>query len=369
MALLASLALVAFGTSFPSLTPIAFQGNAVGEWWFSLVSAIGWIGLSLLFLIFPNGSFVPRWTAGVFLFILLVDVSSFFNQGIIWNRMPGSAYLLPLWYVGSTLILIYSQVFRYWKVSSRAQRQQTKWVVYGLAVSMIGFVVMSLLFDPRLNDGSALTYVYLNAILNMSLLAIPLTLTLAVLRRRLWDIDPLVRRTLIYGALTLSVAALYIFSVYYLSRIFETENNLFISLTSTALVAVAFAPLKEKLQRLINRMWKGRHDDPYSVLLDLGSQLVRPMAPEAMLEALASTIKDSLRLPYTGIAIGLGEKDAFVASSGSPLDEVLSYPIIHRGEKLGTLYLSRRSPGKPSLRRITSFWRCSCTKRARSWKM
>jgi signal transduction histidine kinase len=211
---------------------------------------------------------------------------------------------------------------------------------------MVGFVGMSLLFDPRLNDGSAMTYVYLNAFLHLSLLVIPVTLTMAVLRHRLWDIDPLVKRTLVYAALSLCVAVIYIFSVYYLSRLFETKNNLIISLTSTAIVAVAFAPLKEKLQRLVNRMLKGRHDDPYAVLLELGSQLVQPLAPEAMLEALASTVKGSLRLPYTGIALGVGGQDALVASSGDPVHEVLSFPIIHRGERLGTLYLSSRSPGE-----------------------
>lgn len=355
MAILAALAMVTFGTSFPSLTSVAFQGDAAQEWWFAFVTTLGWIGLLLLFLFFPNGSFVPRWTVGVFILIVIVNVSSFFNHGMIWNEFSGSAFLLPLWYIGSTLILIYSQIFRFLKVSSPAQRQQTKWVVYGLAVGMIGFVGMSILFDPRLNDGSAMTYVYLNAILNLSLLAIPFTLTMAVLRHRLWDIDPLVKRTLVYGALSLCVAAIYIFSVYYLSRLFQTKNNLIISLTSTAVVAVAFAPLKEKLQRLVNRMLKGRHDDPYAVLLELGSQLVQPMAPEAMLEALASTIKESLRLPYTGIAIGVGGQDAFVASSGEPVHEVLSFPIIHRGERLGTLYLSSRSPGEAFSSEDTKF--------------
>ncbi|WP_028551950.1 sensor histidine kinase [Paenibacillus sp. UNC451MF] len=346
MAILAALAMVAFGTSFPSLTWVASQGIAWQESWFSFVSSLGWIGLSLLFLLFPNGSFVPRWTFVVFLFISIVDISSFFNQGSIWNKFGISAYLQLLWYTSSTLILIYSQIYRFLKVSSPAQRQQTKWVVYGLAVGMIGFVGMSILFDPSMNDGSAMTYVYLNALLNLSLLAIPFTLTMAILRHRLWDIDPLVNRTLVYGALSLCVAAIYILSVYYLSQLFETKDNLFISLASTAVVAAAFAPLKERLQRLVNRMMKGRHDDPYAVLLELGSQLVQPLAPEAMLEVLASTVKESLRLPYAGIALGVGGQDALVASAGVPIHEVRPFPIIHRGEQLGMLYLSCRSPGE-----------------------
>ncbi|CAG7614928.1 histidine kinase [Paenibacillus allorhizosphaerae] len=346
MAILAALAMVSFGTSFPSLTSVAFQGTVLQEWWFTLVATLGWIGLSLLFFLFPNGSFVPRWTFAAFLFITAVDVSSFFNHGSIWNEFNISAYLQLMWYTSSTLILIYSQIYRFRKVSSPAQRQQTKWVVYGLAIGMTGFVGMSILFDPHMNDGSALTYVYLNALLHLSLLAIPFTLTMAVLRHRLWDIDPIVNRTLVYGALSLSVAAIYIFSVYYLSRLFMTKDNLVISLVATAVVAVAFAPLKEKQQMLVNRMMKGRHDDPYAVLLKLGSRLVQPLAPEAMLEALASTVKESLRLPYAGITIGVGGQDTLIASAGEPLHELLPFPIIHRGEQFGILILSCRSPGE-----------------------
>ncbi|RTE11382.1 GAF domain-containing sensor histidine kinase [Paenibacillus whitsoniae] len=346
MAILAALAMVAFGTTFPSLSSVAFSTDTFQGWWFSLVASLGWVGLSLLFLLFPNGAFVPRWTLGVFIFILIVDVSSFFHHGLIWIDITGSEYLEPMWYFGTTLTLLYAQIYRYAKISSLAQRQQTKWVVYGLTVGMIGFLGMSILFSPGMNDGTALTYVYLNAALNLVLLAIPMTLTMAVLRHRLWEIDPLVKRTLVYAALTVCVAALYILSVYYLGRIFETRDNLFVSLTATAIVAVVFAPLKERLQRLIHRMLKGRHDDPYAVLLELGSQLVRPLPPESMLEALADTVKDSLRLPYAGIAIGIGGEDAFVASSGTVQPDVMASPIIHRGERLGTLYVSNRSPGE-----------------------
>ncbi|UJF35724.1 histidine kinase [Paenibacillus hexagrammi] len=346
MALLAVLAMVSFGVTFPSLTSVAFEGYMFHNWWFQWVAMNGWIGLSLLFLLFPNGSFAPKWTRMVFTVILLVDVSSFINGEIIWNQFHLSMYLQMVWYTSSTLILIYAQIYRYLKVSTPAQRLQTKWVVYGLAIGMISFVVMSILFDPRINDGSAITYVYLNALINFGLLAIPVTLTIAVLRHRLWDINPLVNRTLVYGALTLCVAAIYIFSVLYLSHVFETKDNLFISLVATVVVAVVFAPLKEKLQRLVNRMMKGRHDDPYAVLLELGNQLSQPLEPDAMLNALASTIKDSLRLPYAGISIGVGGQSTFTVAAGEAAHEVMSYSIIHRGEQLGTLFLSSRSPGE-----------------------
>ncbi|SDD82985.1 Histidine kinase-, DNA gyrase B-, and HSP90-like ATPase [Paenibacillus sp. UNCCL117] len=346
MGLLAAAAMVSFGTSFPSLTMVASEGSFLAYHWFMMNAMLGWITLSLFFFLFPDGFFVPRWTRFVFFLIVVVDVLQFAYSGRLWTVFNVPEYVRLLWYVGSTVILIYSQVYRFRKVSGAVQRQQTKWVVYGVAIGFVGFLGMSVLFYPGFNDGSAITYVYLNAILNLSLTAIPITLMMAILRQRLWNIDPLVRRTLVYAALSVCVVLLYTMAVLYLSRLFQTKDNFIISLLATAVVAVAFAPLKEWLQRQINRLMKGRHDDPYAVLLELGNQLIQPLAPEAMLDAVVRTVKDALRLTYTAIAIGVGGQEKTVASAGERVNEVHAFPIIHRGEELGTLYIASRSPGE-----------------------
>lgn len=346
MGLLAAAAMVAFGTTFPSLAIVASEGHFLAQQWFMLVSMLGWISLSLFFFLFPDGRFVPKWTRSVFLIILAVDVLQFLYRGQVWSRFDVPEYISLLWYIGSTMILIYSQVYRFRKVSRPTQRQQTKWVVYGVLIGFAGFVGMSILFDPAFNDGSAVAFVYLNAILNLLLTAIPITLMLAILRTRLWNIDPLVNRTLVYAALSVCVILLYSIIVLYLSQVFQTRDNFLVSLLATAMVAVVFAPLKEWLQRQINRLMNGRHDDPYSVLLELGNQLIRPLAPEAMLDAVVRTVKDALRLPYTGISIGVGGQQKMVAAAGEPVNEVHSFPVIHRGEEIGTLYVSSRSPGE-----------------------
>lgn len=346
MGLLAALAMVSFGTSFPSLVMVASEGSIFAHSWFMFVSMLGWISLSLFFFLFPDGMFVPRWTRFVFILIVFVDVLNFLYEGNMWNTLHVPEILQLVWYGSSTFILIYSQVYRFRKISSPAQRQQTKWVVYGVSIGLVGFVGMSALFDPSLNDGTIITYVYLNAILNLSLTAIPITLMFAILRQRLWNIDPLVNRTLVYAALSISVVLLYTVAVLYLSRLFQTRDNYIVSLLATALVAVVFAPLKEWLQRQINRLMKGRHDDPYAVLLELGDQFIQPLAPDAMLGAVVRTVKDALHLPYTGISIGVGGKDTLVAYAGESHYDLLAMPIIHLGKVLGTLHIATRSPGE-----------------------
>jgi len=348
MSLLAAVAMVSFGTSFPSLAAVASQGSEFAELPFMLVAMAGWISLSLFFFLFPDGFFVPRWTRHVFFLIVAVDAVQLLNRGRTWELLHVPEYAQLLWYVGSTGILIYSQVYRFRKVSPPIERQRTKWVVYGVSIGVVGFIVMSILFDPALNDGTVTTYLALNAVLNGALTAIPITLTMAVLRRRLWNIDPLVNRTLVYATLTVCVVALYAVSILYLGRLFRTEDNFVVSLLATAVVAVLFAPLKEWLQRRIHRLMKGRHDDPYAVLLELGDQLIRPLPPEAMLDAVVRTVKEAMRLPYAALSIGVGDggREQMAASVGEPIGALHAYPVIHRGERLGTLHVAARSPGE-----------------------
>ncbi|MBO9597155.1 MAG: sensor histidine kinase [Cohnella sp.] len=347
MGLLAAIAMVSFGTSFPSLVMVSTEPSSFAHHWFNGVSAVGWISISLFCFLFPNGRFVPSWSRYAMGVIAVVDVGTLL-AGTIWRTFGAPEYVQFLWYVSSTLLLIYVQVRRFRSVSSPEERQQTKWVVYGVAVGFVGFGIVSTLFDPRFYNSTALNFIYLNAVLHLFLSAMPITLTLAVLRRRLWDINPLVNRTLVYGALTVGVALLYTAVVLYLSNLFENWNHFVISLIATGLVAATFGPMKEWLQRQVNRLMKGRHDDPYAVLLELGNRLMEPLAPVDMLIAIAKQVREALRLPYAGIAIDIEGKETLIAEAGERREghELHAYPIIYRGRTLGNLYAAGRSTGE-----------------------
>jgi len=348
MGLTAALAMVAFGTSFPSLVMVGSPDASFALGWFHGVSAIGWISLSLFCLLFPDGRFVPSWTRYPLLLIVIVDLVNFFYGGNMWADLKLSVYLQFAWFMSTTVLLIYAQIYRFRRMSTPVQRQQTKWVVYGVTVSFAGFIVISILFDPGIYNGQATSFIYLNAVLHLFLSAIPVTLTLAVLRRRLWNINPLVNRTLLYGALSVCVGLLYAGVVFYLGRLFESWNRFVISLIATGLVAAAFGPIKEWLQLRVDRLLKGRHDDPYSVLLELGSQLMQPLPPAEMLSAVARKVKEALRLPYAGIAIEVEGQETIIAESGERREglELNAFPIVYRGKTLGTLYAANRSSGE-----------------------
>lgn len=342
---LAVLALVAYGTTFPSLVYLSSEGSKVLQKWPDGISTIGWMTLFLFFLLFPSGKLAPSWTFFVWIPFSVVQLASLLFPDTSFNLHHWSGTARILYYLTAIGSIIYSQIYRYRNVSNAEQRQQTKWVVYGVTISFLGFFGISAFF---VSDAafSPVSYIYLTVALHIFVAIIPLTLAFAILRHRLWDIDPLVNRTIVYGMLSLAIVLVYSASVLYLSSVFRTEKSYIISLIATSIVAILFAPLKQWLQRIVNRLMKGRHDDPFAVLVELGDSLIKPMAPERVLGTVARTIQDALRLPHVGISIGMNGQETMAISVGEKKYDVHVFPLIHSGEELGTLLLSSRSLGE-----------------------
>ena len=124
---------------------------------------------------------------------------------------------------------------------------------------------------------SALTLVVLGFV------GIPIAMGIAILKYRLYDIDIVINRTLVYGSLTASVAGIYILAVGTLGVLFQSSGTLLNSLFGTGVVAIVFAPLRDRLQRAVNRLMYGERDDPYAVISRLGRRLEATLEPKEML--------------------------------------------------------------------------------------
>ncbi|QJD82217.1 GAF domain-containing sensor histidine kinase [Cohnella herbarum] len=347
MALLGSIMLISFGATFPQLVHTASQDQQLWGYWFSCISTMGWISLFLFICLFPNGRFMPKWTIiPVIVFASVKIISEIFKDTALDHNYWPLPIVIAL-FVIPIGALIYSQHYRYRACLNREQRQQTKWIVYGFSASLIAFVVISLFFEPSLYD-TPVAFVYLNGFLHLFLLILPLTLTFGILRKRLWDVDPVVKRTLVYFLLSACIVALYSLSIVFFGKMFHSENRFLPSLISTVVVAILFAPLKERLQRSVNRMMKGRHDDPFGMLSDLRSLLVKPLPPEEMLDTIVRFIRQSLRIPYAAIAVEVKGIDRIASSDsdGEDITENQTFRIIHRGEEVGALIVANR-PGEP----------------------
>ncbi|MBA4115489.1 MAG: GAF domain-containing sensor histidine kinase, partial [Rubrobacter sp.] len=254
-----------------------------------------------------------------------------------------AAELLLVW--GSTLAV---QVYRYRRVSDAPQRQQTKWVLFGfvLGVSTIVIEGLATVVFPQFNAPDSRFWLLEGTWVALLFTPIPLSIGIAILRYRLWDIDPIINRTLVYGALTVAIVAIYVLVVGYLGAIFRTGGNLAISLLATGVVAVLFQPLRDRLQRSVNRLMYGERDDPYKVISRLGERLESTLAPEAVLPAIIQTVREALKLPYAAIALKEGESFAVAAESGSSVKDPLRLPLVYQGETVGELLLAPRAPGE-----------------------
>ncbi len=179
---------------------------------------------------------------------------------------------------------MFALLYRYRRVSSQVERQQTKWVVFACTIFLVsaGAALLELnvlpYYFPALGLSNQLAQLLSALVIWLLPVLIPLSIGIALLRYHLWDIDILINRTPVYGVLTVSIVALYVLVVVGLGMLFQVQGNLVIALLATGLVAVLFQPLRTRLQRTVNRLMYGDRDDPYRVISRLGLRLEATLA-------------------------------------------------------------------------------------------
>ena len=347
--LVALLVVAIVGADFPpnlfqllSTEPLRAILGLFVTYWFPLM-------LVVIFYVFPDGRFTPRWTiapailwAGSLAWTFIVTRT--FDGPGGWPRL-----IVPLVLLGSIIV---AQTYRYFRVSGPVERQQTKWLLGGLGTLLTTFAAGNavLAVTGGFNDvpppSADVIWPIFEAVSGLATIGLPIALAIAVLKYRLFDLDLVVNRALVYGGLTVSVVGIYVLVVGYLGALFRTGGNLFISLFATALVAIVFQPLRERLQRGANRLLWGQRDEPYAVLTGLGRQLEATLAPNSILPTIVETVAAALKLPYVAVTLQMDDGTQVVAEYGdeeSSSAEIV--PLVHRGERVGELRLSPR-PGE-----------------------
>jgi signal transduction histidine kinase len=163
------------------------------------------------------------------------------------------------------------------------------------------------------------------------------------------EASPVVKRPLLYGTLTTIVITGYILVVGSIGVLVQqTRVALILSLFLIGVIAILFQPLRDHLQRAVNRLVYGERDNPYVVLSRLGKHMEATLAPESVLPTIVETIARSLKLPYAAIALKHEDELTIEVAYGSPMEqEQRRFPLVYHGEQLGELILSPRSPGEP----------------------
>jgi hypothetical protein len=301
MALLVALFLVLFpaaqgigspdavGAAYPSLrAPMAF------------LDTLGWLSLLLFFFLFPDGRFVPRWTLGIVFVYALANI-----PGSLFPAPPHGTILETITFlIGFPLLIVvvgiglFSQIYRYRRVSNPVQRQQTKWVVYGIVAAVIlftGFVTIGHFFFSR----PALFPVLLsNTVIYGIELLIPLSIGFSALHYRLYDIDVLINRTLVYGTLTSMLALLYFGLIFALQSLLGgiiNSNNGVAIVISTLVIAALFQPLHRRIQTIIDHRFYRRKYDAARTLAAFSATLRNEVDLSQLSEHLLGVVQETMQ--------------------------------------------------------------------------
>lgn len=308
----------------------------------------GVVSFALVFSLFPNGQFVPRWVRWLVLMWMVGEIPDTFLR----NSSSIVKILNQLWYPPLFTVFIIGfvimQAYRYRSVSNAIERQQTKWAVFGFAIALLLFAVYILL--GVILPSSILTNILANLVANtmlyLFLLCIPLSIGVSLFRYRLWDIDIIVNRTLVYGTLTACIIVINGLIVGIFSALFQQRANFVVSLLASGVTIVLFQPLRLRLQSAVDRLMYGERDNPYKVISRLGQRLEAALAPETVLPTIVETVAQSLKLPYAAIVLTEEKEAKMVAVYGKAQEEVAHLPLTYQAEPVGELLLAPRAPGE-----------------------
>ena len=367
-----TLALEPFGQVYALHALVADPGSLPAGRALAWVSNVVWpvpiTGLVLLFLLFPTGHPVtPRWRIVGWITMALLAISlggalilatsiwahpfqePIEVQGGTWVDLAKVVILIAvLAQIVAMFLALVSIVIRY-RRSTGTERLQLKWFVSAAAVTVVVLTV-SVFYDSPVVD----------ALVSVSLLGLWVAMGIAMVKHNLYDIDLILNKAIAYGALAVIFTAVYVLIVVVIGAVIGVTEGL--SLVATAIVAVAFQPLRERAQHFANRLVYGERATPYEVLSrfseqvgetysgeDIHVRMVRLLAEGTGATSAAAWLKvgDEYRPVATWPTNGL---PAPVRAAGERTpefeDATTSVPVKHRGQQLGMLTLVK-PPNEP----------------------
>ena len=294
-------------------------GGAVAAWLSNLMQTSFVYSILFLVLLFPSGKLlslrwrVVAWTGGfaiaasvVSLALLPGPLESFPS---VRNPFGGPAFLDWIYAVGGLISLaclvaaIASLILRFRR--SRAQeRMQLKWFVYAAALGFIAVLMVTLFDLPAVNEQT--DAVVETIVWTLAPLSLPFSAGIAILRYRLYDIDILINRTLVYGSLSALLALVYIGGVATTQAIFrgltgQQEQPQLAIVVSTLVIAALFTPLRRRIQRFIDRRFYRSKYDARKALEAFSARLRDETDLEALNKQLVGVVRETMQPAHVSV--------------------------------------------------------------------
>jgi signal transduction histidine kinase len=316
-------------------------------WFTDALYFISMVTLPVILMLFPTGRVLSR-RAGRLLALPIISVS-FGTVGQLFisdndvdvqgrTLTNPAGHLLPIW-LSSTLINVAMLAFfagvvaavvvlvlRY-RRSGTQVRQQTKWVVWAGSIGVVELVTELI---PG-NNVSQYTGPIASALISASV-------CVAILRYRLFDIDLVINRTLVYLLLSAGVVGLYVAVIAAVDVVVGEPVEIGSGLLAAAVVALAFGPARSRLQQGVDRLLYGERRNPYRVISQFGQRLEDARGADE-LAVVVQTVTQTLKLPYAAI---VGQSGRTLAEHGTAAGPLVNVPLSYQGMPMGRLLVSPR---------------------------
>ncbi len=330
--------------------PLAGLGLWLGSWlWVVSYVAI----LAVLPQVLPTGEIVsPRWRAA-----LLLALATLIIAAAVWATTPYDQQDFPLQLrdlanpvghplathpaavavvaillVASAVVAIASLAAR-WRRSQGIARQQLKWVLLGVAASLLLAVLARIVpVGPT------------EVLAGAAMLPVPIALAIAVLRHSLWEIDVVISRSITYAALSVVVIGAYLAAVSLLGSAVGDWTGA--PVIATALAALVVVPLHTRLQSWVNLRVHGDVEEPHVALARLGDRLAAASAPDELATQVLPTVVEQVTRALRASGTELTLVDGTTAVFGTPIDAdaadgVTRIPLTYAGVRSGELVVRR----------------------------
>ncbi|WP_186328894.1 sensor histidine kinase [Bacillus sp. X1(2014)] len=336
--LFTSMMLIATGTLMSISNPLILQAPHLQSL-FKVESFVGELYLFFFFL-FPDGRFRPRWLLVPAFIGLGGNIGSYFFAGSIIDPLSWPMAARTGTWITLHLLVILSQIYRYRHAETRQLKRQIRW----FAVSMSGFIlsVLALLLSTNFSE-NGLVKLGMWFVYYLALLCMPFSIGIAILEQRQRHLSTLFSRTIVYSFVTIVIMGVYVLIIGSLGILFNYQNNIFISLLATGVVAVLFQPLREKVQLSVNRLVYGERDDPYKILSSLTKRLESTMSNSSVLPTIVEEVAKALKLPFAAIDIKMEGQFQRIASFGQEIQMKSEFPLTMQQECVGILTVGARS--------------------------
>ncbi|TMD22641.1 MAG: hypothetical protein E6I99_09490 [Chloroflexi bacterium] len=335
--------------------------------WIYWIGQFAWIAVFQLFLVllplyYPDGRLpgsrwrVLLWSSALMVliaFITALDPASAptgVANPMAVRALAGVSNFLFLPFLvlilGTSLAAILSLVLRYRRGNTQ-DRQQLKWLMAAAALLLVSFGLQ--VGVPAFQN---------DYLIPLVAPALPIAVGIAILRYRLYDIDFIINKALVYGGLAAVITAVYVLIVINIGALIGGSQRLWLSLLSTAVIALAFQPLRQRAQRLANRLVYGRRATPYETLSQFSEHLSETYSHEDILDRMSRILAQGTGAERAEIWVRSGQR-LVLASASPPSTETVTpvamqngtlpqmqrdtvVPVSHQGELLGALAVDKR---------------------------